>query len=928
MPHPSIRLRHLCLFFFVPALFLAFAGAVQAQETLNDQLKKVLTDPEAMKALDKAKDLAPVELFKSQVLPNDVLPFLKPNHWATMAFELRSNAVDYNGSLETSGIHLEGGPLEVVYHRETSMTKGKRVRFTLPVMIPRIPKEIGVLLKRPDTIREDEMWNVPLRLLEPHQMLVMVLTKGSNDGYNQITRMRMNYPLSATHGDPIAIDRQRYYRFVLPDEPDQPQLPTHPMAWTMISHIIWDGMAPETLSIAQQEAMLDWLHWGGQLIVVGSAGPSFEPLKKSFLGPYLPGESSGNNKLLTADDLAAFSRKYHAPAPGINPEDLLEDSQSYPEVWKRFGRRYNPDPSQLRVEKDKPLYLTGLTPKPGATSVAVGSAGSPPIGVEARVGRGRILMIGVNLIDPTLLAWPGYETFLRRVVFRRVEETMPAGLRYAQNGGGFHAPRYDFLNGPSLTWLRYHGRDLGAPTRRVIPEEELETGRMAARPGTPGNIASNPIDYYQVPVAEWLDTAALPSLSKQSLERASGIEIPNSRFVLKVILAYLLCLVPLNWLICRYGLGRREWAWVFVPLLALVFAIVVERAAAYDVGFESTCDEIDLIEMQGDYAHAHINRIGSIYTTGRSKFTISFPDDPTALVLPMGTGRSIRGENLQGSRFQSVPFPALTDYLIQPRSLSMFRAEQMATVSGTVQIVTVAGIRKVVNNAPLELRDAYLIEMRRGGSTFIPLGTIAPNASVDVVAPASLLTKYESPQPAESTVPVEKNPLDPYPFLEMLVKSSEPNGPEDVGELRLVAWSPVLIPGQTIEPTVGRHRGFTLVVSHLRPGVIPNPDSIEYDALAGGPELPPRAIPQPPPVQTNNLRMMRGGMGGAATPPATAPPAGTPPPLPPGLKLPQSAMPVPKSKTTPPTKTDGSIDNETVTTPDPTANDPVEQPQR
>ena len=39
--------------------------------------------------------------------------------------------------------------------------------------------------------------------------------------------------------------------------------------------------------------------------------------------------------------------------------------------------------------------------------------------------------------------------------------------------------------------------------------------------------------------------------------------------MLKVILAYLIALVPLNWLICRFVLSRREWAWVVVPLLSL-----------------------------------------------------------------------------------------------------------------------------------------------------------------------------------------------------------------------------------------------------------------------------------------------------------------------------------------------------------------------
>src|SRR6185312_10582255 len=108
-------------------------------------------------------------------------------------------------------------------------------------------------------------------------------------------------------------------------------------------------------------------------------------------------------------------------------------------------------------------------------------------------------------------------------------------------------------------------------------------------------------------VAEWLDSAALPQLCRNALEEASGIKVPGSTFVLKVVLAYVLALVPLNWLVCRYLFGRRELAWVVVPLLSLAFAIGVERAAAYDIGYNSASDEIDVLEAYGDYPRAHVS---------------------------------------------------------------------------------------------------------------------------------------------------------------------------------------------------------------------------------------------------------------------------------------------------------------------------------
>ena len=158
-------------------------------------------------------------------------------------------------------------------------------------------------------------------------------------------------------------------------------------------------------------------------------------------------------------------------------------------------------------------------------------------------------------------------------------------------------------------------------------------------------------------MADWRDGAKLPKLSKDLLDEASGITIPSSNFVLRVILAYLIAVIPLNWLICRFVLNRREWTWVVVPLVALAFAIGVERVAARDIGYDTAADEIDLLEMHGDYPRAHLTRLVSLYSTGRSRFTISYPNDPTALALPFDNGLSIRGEDVSTLDLAVVPRP-------------------------------------------------------------------------------------------------------------------------------------------------------------------------------------------------------------------------------------------------------------------------------
>ena len=64
------------------------------------------------------------------------------------------------------------------------------------------------------------------------------------------------------------------------------------------------------------------------------------------------------------------------------------------------------------------------------------------------------------------------------------------------------------------------------------------------------------------------------------------------------------------------------------------------------------------------------------------------------------------------------------------------------------------------------------------------------------------------------------------------------------------AWSSGPLGGQTVEPAVDRHRGFTAVVVHLRNGPPPDPDGPAYDATRKGDAAPPETrAPEPPRVR-------------------------------------------------------------------------------
>ena len=157
---------------------------------------------------------------------------------------------------------------------------------------------MGFQLIRPEALRQDEEWPAPLRVLEPHQqMVIVVLSNEANDVYSRWSAMRATLPLGLRKDDPMIADKQRYYRMVLPLDPDKPFLSAHPLTWTPISHVIWDGMPPERdrRGAAASDASTGSIG-AARLVIAGGAGPAFAPLRESFLAPLPPRRTLGRER--------------------------------------------------------------------------------------------------------------------------------------------------------------------------------------------------------------------------------------------------------------------------------------------------------------------------------------------------------------------------------------------------------------------------------------------------------------------------------------------------------------------------------------------------------------------------------------------------------------------------------------------------------
>ena len=98
-----LALATLALSFLQPLVARA-----QIPATEEERLQ-ILTEPDAIKKkFEKEKHREPFEFFRSRVAPFDVLPYVKPNHWATLLFEIRANDDDYEGFLRSDPVLMMG----------------------------------------------------------------------------------------------------------------------------------------------------------------------------------------------------------------------------------------------------------------------------------------------------------------------------------------------------------------------------------------------------------------------------------------------------------------------------------------------------------------------------------------------------------------------------------------------------------------------------------------------------------------------------------------------------------------------------------------------------------------------------------------------------------------------------------------------------
>jgi hypothetical protein len=848
----------------------------------------------------KAQELTEYTFLGAQPMPHGNTPVqmgIKPGHWFTLDETLTSNFADQRGTLRHQvGVSnraiapTDEEPAESSPDGSTGNVLGPRgegtVRFLpltseRPAVLPKLRSRRfdSRLLASADVLLDSgrqavvmgqyssgsastlvETGRKPVNFMGTEEYFFVVLTRRPE----KLIQLQQADWVRGTIED-AAFERsaRRNYRPVFIDPQGALTLPDTMLDWTSTAAVLWDDLEPKSLTPQQWQALLDWLHFGGRLLINGPAAGI--ELSRDRLGPLMPQQVSANEELDTAA-IEKLIRGWSVPG---------DDS-----VDRQIG------------------IANAITSRPAtAGTIDPATAEVPDSGglvLRRQIGRGQIVMTRFDLTADWLKNWRSHDSFFNAALMGRPKrqyriaassstigiESWEAiypdlrmatfappwhntGLRILSRDARLTVDRGDDESSPAQRPGRRRTGDRipaiinmitgsqsnaapplppppatvnsqtrptpaqrsvnpGDPSLPPLSSELVATGPQAAaissptpNPAPDGNanramslkseeFAAHPVQG----LAGWRDDSDFASATLTTLKRESGITIPSRGFILRGLAIYLAALVPLNFLIFRI-LGRVEWAWFAVPIIGLIGAALIARNANLDIGFARSQTEIALIEAHAGYPRAHATRFVSIYNSLSREYDFAF-DSGDAAAAPVGVLFPISDADENDEIVFRQGYgdgPVMAGAGVASNRTRVFHVEQMIDLGGPI---TLDSQRIALTNASsFPLSDAVIVEKATDGTIrHAMIGNLTPGARVNLQWSTGDLPPITDRASTAESGPSE---ISLQPLIQPLASSRR----FPAGSIRLVARTPQAIPGMTITPAAPQQKRSAAIVVHL-----------------------------------------------------------------------------------------------------------------
>ncbi len=819
------------------------ADADSTQAAADKDKDKEKTDKEKKDKEKKDKDKAKKEKPKPPpdfdpprmaILPNDVsaknitqsgVQGIKPGHWGSAILEMRANNFDFSGELDSwlmnshgDSLGLQGLPYQLASRRPAILPKGQKKYFEAAFFVPPLEEARSPRLFTKLTTRGGgEVLSAPanpLIAMPAYQYYFVVLAR-EHEKYTILKHTPAINPPSEWGSNDV---HNYQYMVTTPIVDKQVPLPSHLLAWTSIAYVLWDDANPDVLSEEQKTALIDWLHWGGQLLISGP--DSLEVLQKpgGFLEPYLPATAG---------------------------ESIKIDQPALAELNRYWSLQGDTEGKRLNLTAVEPFVGVKLLPRPAAKELLH----TGELFYERRVGRGRVVASAFRLSQREFVdRWRGFDGFFNGCLLARPSRTFehqsftwncptPAGQ-----------PALSEFNSTINTKLRLLSRDSSASE---LPTQAAAPPRTPVNPYTGDTTADFDNSPAQPGVGGWSDFNDVSNAARGSLIAAAGIEIPQASFVVWSLAAYLVVLVPVNWAFFRL-IGKVEWAWIAAPILAIGGTVFVTKMAHLDIGFTRSEREVALVELHAGHPRAHVTRYTALYTSLSSSYQFAY-DDPSAEVLPLSKKKDFQlliGQGRSNVEYRQEGQVSLNGFDISSNSTGLIHSEQMADLGGAILVKGTLGVDgQIENGTKLNLTSAGVIRKRPDGEVELGwIGDLPAGSSQKLLEtlPWKLgrFREVQETQADGQVATVQKYEFRSGPFFPDAAGTGDLAREEQWtkgrvlrelfgvlqaenlfknGDVRLFAWTADEIPGAHTDPAASQIRRAVLVVAHLEYARLPAP---------------------------------------------------------------------------------------------------------
>ncbi len=648
----------------------------------------------------------------------------KLGHWVSVDFLAIANNFNADGYLETSCVGstlrprlIEGTDYFVETSRPFNLVKGDWKKLETSVFLPRRDGKassatINYILNNGGSLPAINVAH-PHNLLEDYQFHIVLLSSRSDSlkYFSFLDCIRL------PKGETSLGEEPRFYSIIPTTAGNPIPLPGISLNWTTIAYLIWDDLDPDELSTSQQQALVDWLHFGGQIIF---SGPDcLDRLQSSFLADYLPGQFEESITL------------------------AKEDVEELNKNWSIAGTMNKSEKRNLAIQENSPLPAIRFKPHVDASFIE----GSSGLALERRIGRGRVVATAFSLNNRQMKSWRSFTSFVHNALLRKPSRSFTVTQAMHLLTSEYKHDRtsiYDPLTGSTLRYIsrdlageekasrQLHFEDLAEDYSNLTPAQRAEMdgrGYYGSRsdyilPRT--GLSRNKNDYFhyggfqsarQSGVAGWNDSSGIAAEARETLKKAARITPPSASFVMKMLGLYLLVLVPVNWLLFRL-IGKVEWAWIAAPIIAIVGAFLVVRYASLDIGFVRSVSHVGVLELQGDFERGHLTDYAALYTSLTTPYDVELDNLsgqslPFANVTPSTFKRSEDTKKVELARTTSMD---LRNFLVRSNSTGLLHTEMMLDVGGAFSYTEESGDSSIENGSLVNVKDAAVVRKNSAGN--------------------------------------------------------------------------------------------------------------------------------------------------------------------------------------------------------------------